>query len=58
MQNASIESNILFGQEKNKEKYEKVLDACALRLDLELLPGKDETEIGEKVILFLWLNRY
>jgi hypothetical protein len=29
--------------------YPRVLDACALLPDLEILAGGDETEIGEKV---------
>lgn len=28
----------------------KVIDACALKMDLEILSGGDETEIGEKGI--------
>ena len=34
------------------KKYKCVLDACALLPDLDILPGGDETEIGEKVIYF------
>jgi hypothetical protein len=30
-------------------KYDKVLEACALKPDLEILPAGDKTEIGEKV---------
>ena len=33
----------------DKRKYESVLEACALKPDLEVLPGGDMTEIGEKV---------
>jgi ATP-binding cassette subfamily C (CFTR/MRP) protein 1 len=29
--------------------YDRVIDACALRPDLEVLPAGDNTEIGEKV---------
>ena len=29
--------------------YERVIDSCALGPDLEILPGGDQTEIGEKV---------
>lgn len=49
MQNASVESNLLFGKPMKRDKYEKVIDACALKPDLDLLPARDETEIGEKV---------
>nr|XP_042912522.1 multidrug resistance-associated protein 1 [Parasteatoda tepidariorum] len=31
-----------------EEKYDKVLDLCCLRPDLEILPAGDNTEIGEK----------
>ncbi len=30
--------------------YEKVIEACALKPDLEILTGGDQTEIGEKGI--------
>lgn len=29
--------------------YNKVIDACALRADFQMLPAGDDTEIGEKV---------
>ena len=50
MQNATVKDNILFGKVYNKSKYETVIDACALRTDLDILPGGDATEIGEKGI--------
>ena len=37
------------------DKYNEVLDACALRPDLDILPAGDMTEIGEKVISLLIL---
>ena len=30
-------------------RYGKTLDACALGPDLDILPGRDMVEIGEKV---------
>ncbi|KAH9000229.1 P-loop containing nucleoside triphosphate hydrolase protein [Lactarius akahatsu] len=45
---ASIRDNILFSHEYDETFYNLVLDACALRLDLELLPNGDLTEVGEK----------
>ncbi|CAC5371016.1 ABCC3 [Mytilus coruscus] len=48
--NTSLQQNILFGQDLDKKKYEYILDASALRKDLEVLPGGDQTEIGEKGI--------
>ena len=49
IQNMTLRENILFGVELETERYERVLDACALRDDLVLLPRGDATEIGEKV---------
>ncbi|XP_005144314.2 ATP-binding cassette sub-family C member 3 isoform X1 [Melopsittacus undulatus] len=50
IQNATLKDNILFGQAPNEQKYQNVLEACALKSDLEVLPGGDQTEIGEKGI--------
>jgi len=47
--NATVEENILFGLPMSRVRYEQVIDACALRPDLEILPASDQTEIGEKV---------
>ncbi|XP_034083351.1 canalicular multispecific organic anion transporter 2 isoform X2 [Gymnodraco acuticeps] len=50
IQNATLRDNILFGKDYNEQKYRCVLEACALTPDLEVLPGGDMTEIGEKGI--------
>uniref|UniRef100_A0A673CN08 ATP-binding cassette, sub-family C (CFTR/MRP), member 3 n=1 Tax=Sphaeramia orbicularis TaxID=375764 RepID=A0A673CN08_9TELE len=50
IQNATLRDNILFGKPFNEQKYRCVLEACALTPDLEVLPGGDMTEIGEKGI--------
>lgn len=49
IQNLTLENNILFGRPMNHQFYSKVLNACALGVDLECLPASDQTEIGEKV---------
>lgn len=49
IQNATLRDNILFGNPYNEQKYRSVLEACALTPDLQVLPGGDMTEIGEKV---------
>ena len=49
IQNDTVKGNILFGREQGKEKYDKVIEACALGPDLKILEGGDMTEIGEKV---------
>ncbi|KAE8283707.1 Multidrug resistance-associated protein 1 [Larimichthys crocea] len=48
IQNATLKDNIMFGQERREAWYQRVVDACALQPDLEILPAGDETEIGEK----------
>ncbi|XP_053373937.1 ATP-binding cassette sub-family C member 3-like [Mercenaria mercenaria] len=50
IQNMKLKDNILFGKEYRQKKYLKVIDACALGPDLQILPGGDETEIGERGI--------
>ncbi|TNN39430.1 Multidrug resistance-associated protein 1 [Liparis tanakae] len=48
IQNATLKDNIMFGQERRPTWYRRVVEACALEPDLEILPAGDETEIGEK----------
>uniref|UniRef100_A0A4W4EQU7 ATP-binding cassette, sub-family C (CFTR/MRP), member 3 n=1 Tax=Electrophorus electricus TaxID=8005 RepID=A0A4W4EQU7_ELEEL len=50
IQNATLRDNILFGKPYVEQKYRCVLNACALTPDLDVLPGGDQTEIGEKGI--------
>ncbi|CAL4922095.1 unnamed protein product [Urochloa decumbens] len=50
IQSGKIQENILFGKEMNKEKYDRVLESCSLKKDLEMLPFGDETVIGERGI--------
>ncbi len=45
----TLKDNILFDKPYLREKYEQVLDACALVPDLKILAGGDQTEIGERV---------
>lgn len=46
--NATVRSNILFGSEFERERYWKTIDVTELAHDLDLLPGRDLTEIGER----------
>ena len=46
--NKTVRENILFGMPFDQAKYDKVIDACCLRKDLELLENGDMTEIGER----------
>jgi ATP-binding cassette subfamily C (CFTR/MRP) protein 1 len=48
IQNETIKNNILFFKEYDQEKYDKVLEKCQLKYDLDVLEGGDLTEIGEK----------
>lgn len=50
IQNATLQDNILFGRTLDKRYYDEVVKACALEPDLAMLPGGDQTEIGEKGI--------
>lgn len=49
IQNTTLENNILFNQPKMEDRYQACLQSCALQSDLDILPGGDKTEIGEKV---------
>ena len=46
--NATLRDNIVFGRPFDRMRYDKVLDACALRADIAILPSKDMCEIGER----------
>jgi ATP-binding cassette subfamily C (CFTR/MRP) protein 1 len=48
IQNTTLRQNIIFGKEFNSQIYERVIGACALRPDINMLPSGDLTEIGEK----------
>lgn len=50
IQSGKIEENILFGKEMDREKYDNVLEACALKKDLEVLSFGDQTVVGERGI--------
>ncbi|KZW01126.1 hypothetical protein EXIGLDRAFT_719505 [Exidia glandulosa HHB12029] len=48
--NASVKDNITFGEEDDSSRYQKVMRACSLQPDLDILQFGDRTEIGEKGI--------
>lgn len=48
--NDTLKGNILFGRDFDEERYEEVIEACALLDDLAVLPAGDKTEIGERGI--------
>ncbi|KII85750.1 hypothetical protein PLICRDRAFT_144304 [Plicaturopsis crispa FD-325 SS-3] len=47
---ATVRDNIVFSHEYDESFYNDVIDACALKQDLDLLPEGDLTEVGEKGI--------
>ncbi len=50
IQNATIKENILFGKEFSRKLYNRIINACSLLPDFNIMPSGDETEIGEKGI--------
>ncbi|CAK9437824.1 uncharacterized protein LODBEIA_P22020 [Lodderomyces beijingensis] len=50
IQNATVKANILFGCKLDETYYNKVVKACQLISDLNILPDGDQTVVGEKGI--------
>lgn len=48
LRNTTLKQNILFGHDLDEAFYDSIIDACFLRNDIEHMPSRDETEIGEK----------
>ncbi|XP_054281763.1 ATP-binding cassette sub-family C member Sur-like [Macrosteles quadrilineatus] len=48
--NCSLRDNILFGRPYRSRRYNRVIAATALQPDIDILPGKDMTDIGERGI--------
>lgn len=44
----TVKQNILFGEEWNMKKYEKVIKVCALERDLNILPYGDRSIVGDR----------
>ncbi|KFU84875.1 Multidrug resistance-associated protein 7 [Chaetura pelagica] len=47
IQFTTVRENILFGREYDARLYKEVVEACALSEDLNILPARDQTEVGE-----------
>ena len=43
----TISENVLFGQAYNEDKYNSVLNSCALMKDVQQFPDYDQTVVGE-----------
>jgi len=54
IRNATLKENITVGDTANNSEYAKIVETCALNEDLKILPGGDQTEIGEKVIRYFF----
>lgn len=50
IQNATVKGNVVFTNPLDEERYREAVESCALLPDLEMLPGGENTEIGEKGI--------
>ncbi|RUP47989.1 ABC transporter type 1, transmembrane domain-containing protein [Jimgerdemannia flammicorona] len=48
--NATLRENIIFGLAWDESRYRRIIEACCLLADIEMLPGGDMTEIGERGI--------
>ncbi|XP_072749399.1 ATP-binding cassette sub-family C member 5-like isoform X2 [Anoplolepis gracilipes] len=46
--NGTFKENILFGEELDAKRYYHTITICNLKEDLNMLPGGDDTEIGER----------
>ncbi|XP_033100013.1 multidrug resistance-associated protein 4-like [Anneissia japonica] len=44
----TVKDNILFGKPYNKQQFDHVVEVCALRRDLDILPNKEYTLVGER----------
>ena len=42
LQNATLEENVLFSKRMNVDNYDRIIEACALRSDIDILPGGDQ----------------
>lgn len=47
LQQGTLQENILFGEPYIPQRYWSVIESCALTTDLESLPGRDNTGIGD-----------
>lgn len=60
LEHATIRDNIIYSSVEgyNEQRYQAVLEACALRPDIKILQDGDMTEIGEKGMGTVLLSRH
>lgn len=46
--NETVKNNIVFGEKFNKSKFKETIRLCELKRDLNMLPGREFTQIGER----------
>jgi ABC-type bacteriocin/lantibiotic exporter with double-glycine peptidase domain len=46
MLNGSIRENILFGESYRPKRYERVIESCSLKPEIDLMPNGDLTDIS------------
>ena len=49
IQNNTLKENILFGKSLDNMKYGRTVEVCGLEADIDLLPERDATMIGDQV---------
>jgi hypothetical protein len=54
IRNATVKENILFNQPFNETTYSKVIGACALNSDLDILPGDVGIQSKEYYLFHNW----
>ena len=49
--NANVKQNIIFDKQYNKKRFREVVSVCAMERDLQSLPFREKTLVGERGVL-------